>query len=576
MFGSDNINDISRVFAQKVEKRFNKDFGKKPVKPITDVKTNELNIKLIEAEEKIASLNRTVANKDKEIERLKGSAKSFADKLDQLAEQNKAVKQEAEKRKRESMNLDDNKLKERLLLDDYRTALSKYVTWYNYAEKQMALMKQFFQEHGGWTEENRYKIYFAYKEVAPISITDDQVADLCKTSVFHYQGIEDIESISEFEQSLKFQNISTQTDAGIDNLESGFIQHSEEPESRSQGSQSRSISMTAEEIRSLQQMERIQLLESKVANMESQNKVLSVRARHNAFLEEQKIDLEQQLHFLKQHNDNMIMENEKLRALTANIGGGNITQIIAKNEELSKRIVDMESEKANVPSTAEESKKIAQFFKNKYQKELDELKNKLAQYEPLHPSDTTRVVRFQGYNLLDEAHEEHLVNQAALAAVDTSNTSAKRRKLDATSSGEDYSGASGSNVEEDSEQIKDLRRQLKRVTREYEQAAELQKNLALQYRQLVTLLTGYQIKMREEGFCEVGNVMDQGGMFCFQKKEDNSIDLLDNDCAQKWKPVVENYLAKYNSIPAFLAAVTLNLVENDVSFGSTFFNITRA
>ncbi|KAI1717777.1 mitotic checkpoint protein [Ditylenchus destructor] len=552
MFGSDSMNDISRVFAQKVEKRFNKDFGKKPVKPTTDVKMNELNIKLIEAEEKIASLNRTVANKDKEIERLQGSAKSFADKLDQLAEQNKAVKQEAEKRRRESMNLDDNKLKERLLLDDYRTALSKYVTWYNYAEKQMELMKQFFQEHGGWTEENRYKIYFAYKEVEPISITDD---------------------------------ISTQTDVGIDNLESGFIQHSEEPESRSQGSQPRSFSMTAEEIRSLQQMERIQLLESKVANMESQNKVLSVRARHNAFLEEQKIDLEQQLHFMKQHNDNMIMENEKLRALTVDISRGNTTQLVAKNEELTKRIVALESEKTSVPSTAEESKKIAQFFKNKYQKELDELKNKLAQYEPLHPSDTTRVVRFQGYNLLDEAHEEHLVNQAALAAVDTSNISAKRRKLDATSSGDDYSGASGSNVEEDSEQIKDLRRQLKRVTREYEQAAELQKNLALQYRQVVTLLTGYQIKMREEGFCEVnfcytykfecqfGEIIFK---YSFQKKEDNSIDLLDNDCAQRWKPIVENYLAKYNSIPAFLAAVTLNLVENDVSFGSTFFNITRA
>lgn len=61
--------------------------------------------------------------------------------------------------------------------------------------------------------------------------------------------------------------------------------------------------------------------------------------------------------------------------------------------------------------------------------------------------------------------------------------------------------------------IKDLRIKLE----QYERSLKLQKDFALQYRRIVTALTGYQIKMREEGLCEVQSVYNQGGeFFCFK------------------------------------------------------------
>jgi hypothetical protein len=80
-----------------------------------------------------------------------------------------------------------------------------------------------------------------------------------------------------------------------------------------------------------------------------------------------------------------------------------------------------------------ESRRIAQIFKQKYDREFTELRLRLNKYvgflfeiiigrisivffkEPIHPSDTTRILRFAHHNPLDEAHDEHLVKQAALA-----------------------------------------------------------------------------------------------------------------------------------------------------------------
>lgn len=54
------------------------------------------------------------------------------------------------------------------------------------------------------------------------------------------------------------------------------------------------------------------------------------------------------------------------------------------------------------------------------------------------------------------------------------------------------------------------------------------------------------------------------------------MDLLDNECARQWSSHVTNYLAKYDSVPAFLASVLLALVESDASvLSSTFLNYTK-
>uniref|UniRef100_A0A915ELK2 Mitotic spindle assembly checkpoint protein MAD1 n=1 Tax=Ditylenchus dipsaci TaxID=166011 RepID=A0A915ELK2_9BILA len=572
-------NDESRIFENEVQNQYRKDFGRgrSNQKTGNDLKTNELNIQVIEVSEENARLKRSLDTKDREIERLERLLKTSTSKISNLTSQNQSCKAELERIKRSSRDFGDDKLKEKLLLDNYRTALSKYVTWYTYAEKQMAVMKDYFiNECGGWNEQIRYKIYFSYKEVEPITVTDDEVTDLCKPSVLEYQGIEEIENISDFEQRLKFHNISTQTETDDNNthLESGFIHHSEEADQFLQSGSNLQTSrpapfMTADEIRTLEQTAKIQSLESENVHIKNQLTVLSGKAKHNTLLEEQKNDLQNQMEFLKAQNSRIIAEHEELKEiLNVKLGSADLLQKLTDakqhNSELENKIKELESQKPD-------SKKIAQFMKEQYQKRIDQLESQLAEFIRPHNSDTTRILRFRGCNPLDEAYEDHMVNQAAQAA--SSHNTSKRRKLDSSNSADEYSA---NTTEDNSEEVQDLRRELKRLNKEYETASNVQKELALQYRQIVTLLTGYQVKMREEGFCEVGNVLDQGGVFLFQRREDNGVDLLDNDCAQRWKPIVENYLAKYNSVPAFLAAVNLSLMDTDASFNSTFFNITKA
>jgi hypothetical protein len=50
-------------------------------------------------------------------------------------------------------------VQDKMLLDCYRTALSKYTTWMQFASNQLVTMKTLLEEMGGWTEANRYKVY---------------------------------------------------------------------------------------------------------------------------------------------------------------------------------------------------------------------------------------------------------------------------------------------------------------------------------------------------------------------------------------------------------------------------------
>jgi len=98
----------------------------------------------------------------------------------------------------------------------------------------------------------------------------------------------------------------------------------------------------------------------------------------------------------------------------------------------------------------------------------------------------------------------------------------------------------------------------------------------------VATLTGYQIKMTDE-MCEVSSIIDPQCAFffrvidqslfsffssktqvCLQKNDDGpGVGLTDGGSALEWQSLADNYIVQYHSIPAFLAAVTLAMVESE-------------
>ncbi|ADM11085.1 putative MAD domain-containing protein [Encephalitozoon intestinalis ATCC 50506] len=85
-------------------------------------------------------------------------------------------------------------------------------------------------------------------------------------------------------------------------------------------------------------------------------------------------------------------------------------------------------------------------------------------------------------------------------------------------------------------------------------------------REYVTGLTGYKMEFRDgEIIFHSLYAFDSEDVFIFRYKSGN-MELVNNDFAASWATEVQNYLIAGKSIPAFLAAVTLELF-NKKTFG---------
>nr|CAD2126127.1 unnamed protein product [Meloidogyne enterolobii] len=580
--------DISRIFSQKVERRFQRDFGRfiggghhssrytstpNELKRITQSTDNSLNVKLIEAKEEIDSLHRKLNSKNEEIERLKAVENTSKAKIEELNIQLDELKMEIDKGKRKSFDFSEDKSKEKLLLSDYRNALSKYKTWTEFADKQLNEMKIILKEIGGWTEAIRYRIYFAYRGIAPEMVTDEMVTSLSTGSVINYPGnIENIEGITASEYRPRFHCVSTQTEgASLSSEENKFVKPLP-PQNSSEG-------MSANELRLLDCERQIEQLEIQNAQMREQLIIFGDRAKNVELLEEQKDDLKLQLSILVRQNQKLLDEQEQFKSAFS----GGEEQLRLKNEHLTKRLKILEDQREGL--SLAESRRIAKIFKQKYEKEMAQLRSKLEEYEK--GSDTTRICRFVQRNPLDEAHDDHVVKQVAAEATAAAKfgvNSLKRRKME-----DDIDSSQPANNsdltflveeeenEEDPSTIRELRLQLANVKTLVEQNEQSNSEYLAQYKEFVKLLCGYDIRFGEDGFCEAENILSKDCTFLFQKQQipldvectsstqittGAGIDLLDSESARQWKDVLENYLIRYQSIPAFLSAVTIALVES--------------
>ena len=118
--------DISRVFTQKVDRRFQRDFGRllhhQPQQQQRGTSENEqrsrktehmklvADVKLIEAKEEIERLKRQLNLRNEDIGRLKESETAAKEKAGDLQQQLSELKTEFERSKRTNRSFNENKV----------------------------------------------------------------------------------------------------------------------------------------------------------------------------------------------------------------------------------------------------------------------------------------------------------------------------------------------------------------------------------------------------------------------------------------------------------------------------------
>uniref|UniRef100_A0A1I7U7T9 Viral A-type inclusion protein n=1 Tax=Caenorhabditis tropicalis TaxID=1561998 RepID=A0A1I7U7T9_9PELO len=138
------------------------------------------------------------------------------------------------------------------------------------------------------------------------------------------------------------------------------------------------------------------------------------------------------------------------------------------------------------------------------------------------------------------------------------------------------------------QQLIDLEERLDMCEREkkvLEDSYNLHKDLASKFRQVCIALTGLQIKLKDadEGICTVQSEFESASTQQFVFKYfygTPRIDMLDvsggstAEILRMWEPMMKKYIGERNSIPAFLAAMTLQL-EQERDFDETMHERTH-
>ena len=139
-------------------------------------------------------------------------------------------------------------------------------------------------------------------------------------------------------------------------------------------------------------------------------------------------------------------------------------------------------------------------------------------------------------------------------------------------------GVRGGGGEGESEETAELVGRVARLERELAAAAEKRERVkkafretGAAYRDTSVRLTGLQIKMKEEGggatVFEVGSCFEPAAdrIFVFRREEGGEIQLMGTEYTARWTDLIEMYLHNDACIPAFLAAVTLHLYNQEDS-----------
>lgn len=111
--------------------------------------------------------------------------------------------------------------------------------------------------------------------------------------------------------------------------------------------------------------------------------------------------------------------------------------------------------------------------------------------------------------------------------------------------------------------VKRLKEENEKLRQREENYMRSFKRTSRQYREAVQILTGYQIERVSENTFKLKNVHETNPdhKLVFEIDQSGKVELLKTDYCDELKSHIDTYLKGYDSYPAFLSAITLDLVK---------------
>lgn len=483
--------------------------------------------------------------------------------------------------------------------EDCRGAVRKYYIWYQVALAQLNVIKNKLSSSATLLPSDIHEInkmtYTVMNEMVSKTFDHDVIEGLTFGSLREFTGVEmSIPPEEDPEESRIFANVS-KVDASI--VEGARA--TEEPSFMSAITANETLmnvslnDTLANSSINYEKDEKIQRLLLENSILKDKLDVSCGRAQQSMLLEEKNRSLEMKNEFLQKKLDMTFGEIESMRMGIAKKifvqdprqttdktlkMVDRLRDLIADNNQLEKNVEAATSKITKLVMDSRLSEQRYSHLEDAYseameekQKTLNELVEVRAKLEQLteeldqvrgeleklkkeketrtDAGDTTQIFHMPN-NPLKMAIDEHESRKRKLSEPDTTLTAKRQR---------------------DDEEVKLLEEKLKKSEREKEEAVSLQMDLLKKFREVSTALTGFQIKLKDvdNGICSVNSVYTEGRgeQFVFKYHYNTGgMDLLDvggsdSEMIQLWEGEMRRYIGERQSVPSFLAAVTLRLEQ---------------
>lgn len=592
-----------------------------------------LKARLADAESEIGILRKKLADKQNQLDSLQTESLSQQDTIRGLRSDVTMLKvqmahRDEDHRNQISMN---SSLLNISCTDDWRNVAAKYITWFNVAREQFNVAGQIIKEGQLLTRDNKYKLRDAQR-VSPVELTDDDIDELNRGSVQDVPGMLDLlsgpdddladnglgavhnasepitttnayieispirpstgnetmpllDESSVMNSALLSTTIDFEKDERIDRLENENILLKERLQLAS-GRANRALLLT-EEKRSL--AERVRMLELQLSESVSELEALRAASAKKMFdlvdrdTQSRAVEMTDRIKRMQMRNAQLDAQvssaiserdiltsncnklSEKIASQLDHIAAletevNSLKQIISENSEqlrCAQERIDSELEK-----TEDQRRRCEQANARIASMEIDLIaarsssSNIATSSEPTDAGDTTQIVHM-AQNPLQLAHEEYIAEERS-----------RKRKLEEDREAEN-TGSKRACDADFAKELELMRSRLATSEREKQSAQTILQEFGKKYREVTTVLTGYQIKIRDiaDGlFCYVTSIYDTTRKeFVFKyTSESGRMDLLDIGQAAasqgvQWNDLMRRYIGLRQSIPAFLASVTLSL-----------------